>query len=112
MSPLRSASIWAALGLNGPAMRSKAVVCGCWRSNATGPVVPGAAGPWTWAPLASEPIPATAMSTESWPEGASTATTSPTAVDALAGTPWSPLRSAAKTLSGPGAEATGVVRTP
>ena len=88
------------------------MVCGCWRSNATGPVVPGAAGPWTWAPLASEPIPATAMSTESWPEGASTATTSPTAVDALAGTPSSPLRSAANTLSGPGAEATGVVRTP
>ena len=69
MSPLRSASSSAAVGLNGPAMRSKAVVCGCWRSNATAPVVPGAAGPWTWAPLASEPMPATAMSTESWPAG-------------------------------------------
>ena len=82
MRPLRSASSSAAVGLNGPAMRSKAVVSGCWRSKATGPVVPGAAGPWMWAPLASEPMPATAMSTESWPEGASTATTSPTAVDA------------------------------
>ena len=50
------------------------------------------------------------MSTESWPEGASTATTSPTAVDAVAGTPCSPLRSPAKTLSDPGAEVTGVVR--